>query len=139
MKKCPMCAEEIQDEAIKCKHCGSDFSELITPIPKLTDTKSDKVVGGIAGVVTGIGCGGMLIVVGILLSLTGIGAIVGIPLAIAGLLMPIIGPAIGLASIAGPCPYCGSKISGSTVQAGFKCRFCKKRVVIRDKKFMRVD
>jgi hypothetical protein len=45
MKQCPFCAEEIQDAAIKCKHCGSMLNQ-----PAEVDSNSiPKEVSAVAG------------------------------------------------------------------------------------------
>ncbi len=49
MRKCPYCAEEIQDEAIKCRHCGSSLEASAWSEKKLFRSRLDRKLAGICG------------------------------------------------------------------------------------------
>lgn len=46
MVKCPLCAEVINRDAVKCKHCGSDISEFTTKVkmPKISGLNTEDIV-----------------------------------------------------------------------------------------------
>ena len=55
MKNCPYCAEEIQDDAIKCKHCGEYLTTEHQDSSGQVEGNTDKFFGCVLGIIKSFG------------------------------------------------------------------------------------
>ncbi len=53
MKKCPFCAEQIEESAAKCKHCGGDLAQ---ELKKMQGKNTDAIAALALGVAAAIAC-----------------------------------------------------------------------------------
>ena len=124
-KPCPFCAEDIHVDAIKCKHCGERLDGQSKPTSVTSDEKTVRRIPYLKALPLAVVSYLMTIVGGFMLTLTGIGAIVGIPMMIAGLFGFLLSPFIAFFFMEGRCPHCDQKIYFRMFKKVVKCRYCK--------------
>jgi hypothetical protein len=97
--QCPSCATHLASLWKFCPQCGAIVPpESHPPAPHVEPEKA-PTKGAYSGLLFGAIVAPMAIIVGTLLCLTGLGAIVGVPLIILGIVSPLLGPLIGLGAL----------------------------------------
>ena len=93
-----------------------------------------------------IAIGLLLFIAGLIISLTlgggaTLGLVFGIPLLLAGLVVPLImmRDQFRQTDVSGPCPHCSSTIKTSDATIRLICPSCKREVAVRDGNLYAVD
>lgn len=113
--------------------------EVKRPAP----VKTGRTFDGAYGFSFAIGLGLILFIGGLVLSLTlgegsGAGLLFGIPLLLAGLILPLFMMRDIFAghSVEGACPSCGTSIKTSDATIKLNCPGCDKQLLVQDTKFV---
>jgi hypothetical protein len=105
--------------------------------PEHLESEKAPVQGAFSGLLFGVIATPILIIVGTLLCLTGLGAIAGIPMIVAGVLAPLMGPVIGFGALRGKCPWCGCSVNTVANSNDFGCHACSGRIHVENRHFLK--
>jgi len=138
---CRKCGTRLENPWKFCPLCGAENAQEAGEIAKAhPEHEKAPVKGGISGLVLGLIMAPVLIIYGTLICLmVGPWMVLGIPMIVAGICAPIIGPFIAISAVRGTCPWCGVKISSVGPMNAFYCYACSKRIVVEKRELVRAE
>jgi predicted RNA-binding Zn-ribbon protein involved in translation (DUF1610 family) len=132
--QCIKCSAQIEPQWAFCPLCGVANPNAKPLAAEPRKHEPSPVRNAFGGLFFGLIVAPVFIIVGGMLCLTGLGAFLGIPLIIAGILAPLLGPILGFNEIKGNCPWCGTKIASIINHSqDFPCPNCGKEIAIHNK------
>ena len=138
---CSKCGVKLESPWKFCPYCGIEGAQPIQVHEaqhEAEPAESEKAParGAFAGLLFGMLAVPILVIVGTMLCLTGLGAILGIPMILAAVFAPLMGPMIGLGALKGKCPSCGVSVSSVANAKDFDCHSCGKRIAVKHREFV---
>lgn len=94
---CPSCRQPVEPSWRYCANCSAQIPPPAETIQKHPEPEPAPVRGAFGGMFLGFVAAPLLLIVGSLLCLTGLGAFLGVPMVIAGILAPLAGSLYGIA------------------------------------------
>ena len=134
---CPKCDTHLELAWRFCPNCGAAHPLETHRKPAPEEHEKAPVQGAFSGLLFGMIVAPMLLIVGTLLCLTGLGAILGIPMILAAVFSPLLGPMIGIGTLKGKCPWCGTAVNSAERAKDFTCIACSQRIAIRHREFVK--
>lgn len=124
--KCEKCGMQTAVTWSFCPQCGTAMRhEAVRPAVHVPSTLT-TAKGGFGGLLVGLVITPAFIIVGTLLCLTGLGAFLGVPMIIVGVIAPLAGSVLGLREHRGKCPDCGTRVISVADGHGHYCPACSK-------------
>ncbi|MGB7264193.1 MAG: hypothetical protein WBC92_01690 [Terracidiphilus sp.] len=137
---CQKCGTNLESIWKYCPQCGVErVQEKAEPAAVHHKHERAPVKGGFSGLFFGLIAAPVLILVGGLICLTGLGVVLGIPLIVAGVLAPLIGPVMGVNAMHGTCPWCSADVSGVGIFDRFSCPTCSQRIVMKKRELLKAE
>ena len=134
---CSKCGAQLSSPWHFCPNCGAAISPETEQPASPAEREKAPVKAAFSGLLFGMIVAPMCIIVGTMLCLTGLGAFLGVPMIIGGVLAPLLGPMIGIGELKGKCPWCGAAVSNIVNAPGFDCHACGNRIEVQDRRFIR--
>jgi DNA-directed RNA polymerase subunit RPC12/RpoP len=132
--QCSNCGVQLGMNWKFCAECGAR-QDHETEKPQHLESERAPIQGTYGGLFLGVIATPILIIVGTMLCLTGLGAIAGIPMILAGVLAPLLGPLIGFGALRGKCPWCGSSVNTVANSKDFGCHACSGKIHVVNQHF----
>jgi DNA-directed RNA polymerase subunit RPC12/RpoP len=133
---CSKCNAQVESLWKFCPHCGAASThEALKDAPE--PHQKSSLPGAFGGLLFGVVAAPILIIPGTLLCLTGLGAILGAPMIVAGIFAPLLGPMVGLGALRGKCPWCGAAVNSIANKRDFACHACGQSIAIQHREFVK--